>query len=99
MKKVYQSNTEDEALLELKRFGETWDGKYPQISKSWHANWHNLNTIFDYPDDIRKVIYTTNAIESFKSVVCKALKKRKVFPNDDSAKKMVYLAIMNASKK
>ena len=98
-KKVYQSKTEEEALLELARFGETWDDKYPQISKSWHANWHNLNTIFNYPDDIRKVIYTTNAIESLNSVIRKALKKRKVFPSDDSAKKMVYLAIMDASKK
>jgi putative transposase len=58
LKKVYQSKTEDEALLELQRFGETWDDKYPQITKSWHAHWHNLNTIFNYPDDIRKVIYT-----------------------------------------
>jgi putative transposase len=99
LKKVYQSKTEDEALLELQRFGETWDDKYPQISKSWHAHWHNLNTIFNYPDDIRKVIYTTNAIESLNSVIRKALKKRKVFPSDDSAKKMVYLAIMDASKK
>ena len=80
LKKVYQSNTEDEALLELQSFGETWDNKYPQISKSWHANWHNLNTIFNYSDDIRKVIYTTNAIESLNSVIRKALKKRKVFP-------------------
>tara|TARA_R110001606_G_C15301957_1_gene642685 strand:+ start:71 stop:1282 length:1212 start_codon:yes stop_codon:yes gene_type:complete len=99
LKKVYQSKTEDEALLELQRFGETWDDKYPQITKSWHAHWHNLNTIFNYPDDIRKVIYTTNAIESLNSVIRKALKKRKVFPSDDSAKKMVYLAIMDASKK
>jgi putative transposase len=99
LKKVYQSKTEDEALLELQRFGETWDDKYPQISKSWHAHWHNLNTIFNYPDDIRKVIYTTNAIESLNSVIRKALKKRKVFPSDDSAKKMVYLAIIDASKK
>ncbi|MFQ3198123.1 MAG: putative transposase [Paraglaciecola sp.] len=99
LKKVYQSKTEDEALLERQRFGETWDDKYPQISKSWHAHWHNLNTIFNYPDDIRKVIYTTNAIESLNSVIRKALKKRKVFPSDDSAKKMVYLAIMDASKK
>ena len=99
LKKVYQSKTEDEALLELQRFGEMWDDKYPQISKSWHAHWSNLNTIFNYPDDIRKVIYTTNAIESLNSVIRKALKKRKVFPSDDSAKKMVYLAVTEASKK
>ncbi|MEC9320230.1 MAG: IS256 family transposase, partial [Pseudomonadota bacterium] len=64
LKRVYRSATEDEALLELERFAETWDGQYPQISKSWRTHWHNLNTLFNYPEDIRKAIYTTNAIES-----------------------------------
>jgi len=99
LKRVYRSTTEDEALLELERFGETWDGQYPQISKSWRTHWHNLNTLFNYPEDIRKVIYTTNAIESLNSVIRKAIKKRKIFPSDDSAKKMVYLAVKEASKK
>ena len=99
LKTVYRSSTEEEALLELERFSETWDEQYPQISKSWRANWQNLNTIFNYPADIRKAIYTTNAIESLNSVIRKALKKRKIFPSDDSAKKMVYLAITEASKK
>ena len=71
----------------------------PQIAKSWHKHWHNLNTLFNYPEDIRKAIYTTNAIESLNSVIRKATKKRKIFPSDDSAKKMVYLAIKEASKK
>jgi transposase-like protein len=99
LKLIYRSSTEEEALLELERFSDTWDEQYPQISKSWRANWENLNTIFNYPADIRKAIYTTNAIESLNSVIRKALKKRKVFPSDDSAKKMVYLAITEASKK
>ena len=99
LKLIYRSNTEEEALLELERFSDTWDEQYPQISKSWRANWENLNTFFNYPADIRKAIYTTNAIESLNSVIRKALKKRKVFPSDDSAKKMVYLAITEASKK
>lgn len=99
LKRVYRSATEDEALLELERFAETWDGQYPQISKSWRTHWHNLNTLFNYPEDIRKAIYTTNAIESLNSVIRKAIKKRKIFPSDDSAKKMVYLAIKDASKK
>ena len=99
LKRIYRSATEEEALLELNRFGEQWDAKYPQISRSWHANWENLNTLFNYPDDIRKAIYTTNAIESLNSVIRKAIKKRKLFPTDDSAKKVVYLAIMDASKK
>ena len=99
LKRIYQSTTEEKALLELERFGDIWDSQYPQISKSWHNHWHNLNTFFNYPEDIRKAIYTTNAIESLNSVIRRALKKRKVFPNDDSAKKMVYLAIKEASKK
>ncbi|CDF56576.1 TnpA, pseudogene [Salmonella enterica subsp. enterica serovar Bovismorbificans str. 3114] len=72
--------------------------KYPQISKSWRAHWENLNTLFSYPPDIRK-IYTTNAVESLNSVIRAAIKKRKVFPADDSVRKVIYLAIKDASKK
>ncbi len=89
LKQIYQSVTEEEALLALNQFAEHWDDKYPQISKSWRTHWHNLNTLFNYPADIRKVIYTTNAIESLNSVIRKAI----------SAKKVIYLAIQNASKK
>lgn len=99
LKQIYQSATEEEALLALEKFAERWDDKYPQISKSWRNHWENLNTIFNYPPDIRKVIYTTNAIESLNSVIRKTTKKRKLFPSDDSAKKVVYLAIREASKK
>lgn len=99
LKRIYQSVTEEEALMALDVFAERWDIKYPQISRSWHSHWENLNTLFQYPADIRKAIYTTNAIESLNSVIRKAIKKRKLFPGDDSAKKVVYLAIMDASKK
>ena len=99
LKRVYRSATEDEALLELERFGNAWDSQYPQITKSWRNHWQNLNTLFNYPEDIRMAIYTTNAIESLNSVIRKAIKKRKIFPSDDSARKMVYLAIKDASKK
>ena len=99
LKQIYQSATEEEALLALDEFGQRWDDKYPQISKSWHSHWENLNTLFNYPPDIRKAIYTTNAIESLNSVIRKATKKRKLFPTDDSAKKVIYLAIREASKK
>lgn len=99
LKQIYQSTTEESAKQSLAAFAERWDSKYPQISKSWNTHWENLNTLFDYPDDIRKAIYTTNAIESLNSVIRKAIKKRKLFPTDDSAKKVVYLAIMDASKK
>ncbi|HHX8684082.1 IS256 family transposase [Vibrio diabolicus] len=98
-KKIYQSATEDEALLALEQFSERWDSKYPQISRSWTAHWDNLNTLFNYPEDIRRAIYTTNAIESLNSVIRKAVKKRKLFPTDESARKVIYLAIRDASKK
>ncbi|EKP1072209.1 transposase, partial [Salmonella enterica subsp. enterica serovar Infantis] len=71
----------------------------PQISKSWRAHWENLNTLFSYPPDIRKAIYTRNAIESLNSVIRAAIKKRNVFPTDDSVRKVIYLAIKDASKK
>jgi len=99
LKRIYQSVTEEEALLALDQLSDRWDDKYPQISKSWRTHWQNLNTLFNYPADIRKVIYTTNAIESLNSVIRKAIKKRKLFPTDDAAKKVIYLAIQNASKK
>ncbi len=99
LKKIYRSATEEEALRELENFGETWDKKYPSISRSWNRHWANLITIFDYPEDIRKAIYTTNAIESLNSVIRKATKKRKVFPNNNAALKVVFLATEAASKK
>ena len=85
--------------MELEKFAEKWDEKYPQIAKSWKSHWPNLITIFDYPEDIRKVIYTTNAIESLNSVIRKSVKTRKLFPSDDAAKKVIYLAIDAASRK
>ena len=99
LKRIYQSVTEEEALQALSQFEDRWDEQYPQISRSWRTHWDNLNTLFNYPVDIRKAIYTTNAIESLSSVIRSAIKKRKLFPTDDSAKKVVYRAIMDASKK
>ena len=86
-------------MLALDQLSERWDEKYPQISRSWKTHWHNINTLFNYPPEIRKAIYTTNAIESLNSVIRKSIKKRKLFPTDESAKKVVYLAIIDASKK
>ena len=99
LKHIYQSVTVAEAEQALQRFCELWDGKYPSIGKSWHRCWDNIITLFDYPDEIRKAIYTTNAIESLNSVIRKATQKRKIFPHDNSALKVVYLAIEQASKK
>lgn len=99
LKAIYQSPTRQAAEAQLDVFTGKWDGKYPSIGKSWRNNWENLVTLFDYPDDIRKVIYTTNAIESLNSVIRKAIKLKKLFPTDDAVYKLVYLAIQQASKK
>lgn len=99
LKRIYQSATEQKAALELDRFEDAWQEKYPQIGKSWRTHWSSLVTLFDFPADIRKVIYTTNAIESLNSVIRKSVKTRKLFQSDDSATKVVCLAIQAASKK
>ncbi|EAC1404624.1 IS256 family transposase [Escherichia coli] len=99
LKAIYQAPTEEAGQQALEAFASAWDSRYPQISRSWQANWANLSTFFAYPTDIRKVIYTTNAIESLNSVIRHAIKKRKVFPTDDSVKKVVWLAIQAASQK
>jgi putative transposase len=99
LKEIYRSATEDEASLRLLEFAEKWDGKYPSISKSWQRNWEAIIPFFDYPEDIRKVIYTTNAIESLNRSLRKIIKNRGVFPNDDSLFKLLYLALRNISKK
>ena len=99
LKKIYSSLTVDEAERELAHFGEVWDKKYAAISKSWNEHWPDLITLFDYPAEIQKVIYTTNASESLNSVIHKAIKNRKIFPHDNSALKVTWLAIQAASKK
>lgn len=97
-KVIYQSITVTEAEQELEAFARQWDKQYPSISASWRRHWVNLIAFFDYPDEIRKVIYTTNAIESLNSVIHKATERRKLFPSDQSAMKVVYLAIEQAAK-
>lgn len=99
LKQIYHATTEDQALVELDRFGKTWDSQYPQITKSWTTHWVNLRTLFEFPSEIRKAIYTTNAVESLNSVIRAVTKRRKVFPTDESSKKVIYLAIEQASKK
>lgn len=99
LKKIYRAPTETEALASLDDFSVKWDAKYPLISKSWRNNWENLNVFFDYPDFIRKAIYTTNAIESLNSSLKKVTQKRSAFPNDEAIYKILYLALTRASKK
>jgi putative transposase len=97
--KIYRSATVAEAELNLADFGEKWDGKYPSISAMWERHWLNIITFFDYPPEIRKVIYTTNAIESLNMTVRKVIKNKRAFPSDDSMLKLVYLALKNIEKK
>lgn len=99
LKAIYNAPTVKIAEQALDEFTEKWSAKYPNIEKSWRSKWDNLIAIFDYPDEIRKVIYTTNAIESLNSVIRKAVRNRKIFPNDDSALKLIYLAVNRASRK
>ncbi|MGE4350084.1 MAG: IS256 family transposase [Candidatus Berkiella sp.] len=99
LKAIYHAVTAESAEYALQEFCAKWDEKYPSISRSWRSKWDNIITLFDYPPEIRKIIYTTNAIESLNSVIRKAIRNRKIFPSDQSALKVVYLAIMQASKK
>jgi len=99
LKKIYQAATLAEAEQALEEFAQAWNDKYSTIVKMWRAKWRDIITLFDYPPAIRKAIYTTNAIESVNSVIRKYTRNRKQYPNEESALKMVYLAIHEASKK
>jgi transposase-like protein len=99
LKKIYQAATVLEAEQALEAFAQAWDGKYPTISKQWRAKWQDIITLFDFPPEIRRVIYTTNAIESVNSVIRKFTRNRKIYPNESSALKLVYMAIREASRK
>jgi putative transposase len=99
LKKIYQAATVVEAEQALTGFAQAWDAKYPTISKQWRAKWSDLAALFDFPPEIRKAIYTTNAIESVNSVIRKFTRNRKIYPNAQSAIKGVYLAIREAAKK
>lgn len=99
LKSIYNSTTRELAEKSLSEFSDKWSSKYPSIERSWRRNWDNIITLFDYPSEIRKIIYTTNAIESLNSVIRKSIRNRKIFPNDTSALKIIYLSIINASRK
>ena len=96
---VYTACTEAEAEQYLVEFAEKWDKQYPTISKSWMNHWQRIIPFFAFPAEIRKAIYTTNAIESVNMTLRKVLKNHRAFPTDESALKVVYLAIQNISKK
>ena len=99
LKKIYQAATVTEAEQELENFAAAWDAKYPTIAKQWRVKWLHIATMFELPPAVRKATYTTNAIESVNSVIRKFTRNRKQYPNRESALKLVYMAIHEASKK
>jgi len=99
LKAIYSSATSEEAELTLGDFSKKWDQKYPTISKQWLRHWEHVIPLFSYPADIRKAIYTTNAIESLNRSLRKIIKNKGAFPNDESIFKILYLALDKASKK
>jgi len=99
LKRVYGAVDEQIALHELDQFEAAWQAKYPKIAQSWKQNWHNLATFFKYPQEVRTLIYTTNAIENFNRGLRKVTKAKAVFPTDDALMKMLYLAMMDITQK
>jgi transposase-like protein len=99
LKAVYTAASEEAGREALEQFGTLWDAKYPMIYKSWDTHWHDLSEFFKYPPEIRRAIYTTNAIESLNYQLRKVTKNRSTFINDDAIFKIMYLAIRNASEK
>jgi transposase-like protein len=99
LKAIYQAPSEDDALYHLEEFKENWSKKYPQIAKSWEDNWAALSAYFKYPSEVRRLIYTTNAVEGFHRMLRKYTKTKTVFPSDDSLKKSIYLSIQEITKK
>lgn len=99
LKRIYAAVDEQSAHDALDDFAEKWDSKYPKISKSWYENWTNLSTYFKFPEELRRLIYTTNTIEGFNRQLRKVTKTKSVFPTDDSLFKMLYLAMKDITKK
>ena len=99
LKLIYRAETEEMAEANLSEFEAKWDSKYPTISQSWRRNWERVIPFFIYPHEIRKIIYTTNAIESLNMTLRKIIKNRGHFPSDESATKLIYLALRNATTK
>lgn len=99
LKKIYGAINLDDAEFAKEEFREKWDKKYPNILKSWDKNWAELTVFFEYPAEIRKIIYTTNAVESYHRAVRKFTKSKSIFPTDDSIRKVIYLSVKEISKK
>ena len=99
LKTIYSAHTEEGALQALEEFGSKWDSKYQNISRSWLEKWSHISIFFAYPEEIRKIIYTTNAIESLNMSIRKVIKNKRFFPSDDAAFKQIFLALQNISRR
>ena len=99
LKTIYQAPTEDKALAALEKVTEKWECKYPNSMKSWKQNWDAISPIFKFSAEVRKVIYTTNAIESLNATYRKLNRQRSVFPSDTALLKALYLSTFEATKK
>jgi putative transposase len=99
LKKIYGAVSEEAAMYALEEFGEKWNGKYPQIYKMWSSNWTDLAGFFKYPEEMRRLIYTTNAVEGFHRMLRKFTKTKTNYPTDDSLRKSIYLSVQEISKK
>ena len=99
LRRIYTAPTAEEAGRQLEEFGAKWDGSHPAVSQIWRCNWGRVIPFFGFPPDIRKVIYTTNAVESLNMTLRKTIKTRSSFPNEEAALKLLYLGLLNVSKK
>lgn len=99
LKAIYQAPSEEDALYHLEEFADKWDKKYPQISKSWRNNWDELAVFFKYPEQVRRLIYTTNSVEGFHRMLRKFTKTKTTYPTDEALKKSIYLSILEINKK
>jgi len=99
LKSIYRAATAEEAERQLEMFAARWDPKYPTISAMWRRNWLGIIPFFQFPAEIRKIVYTTNAVESLNMSLRKAIKTRGAFPSEDAALKVMYLALKNLAAK
>jgi transposase-like protein len=99
LKTIYQAPTLEQATTNLHRLGETWNGKYAIAVKSWEKNWDDLTTFFDFPADIRRIIYTTNTVEAYHRQIRRVTKTKSSFPSPEAARKLLYLATVDIQRK
>jgi putative transposase len=99
LKSIYQAATLEEAERQLEEFARVWSAQYPLIVRSWRGNWARVTPMFSFPPEVRRAVYTTNAIESLNMTLRKIIKNRSLFPSDEAVFKLLYLALRNVSKK